>query len=154
MQSRAAVPLAEARASGYRVTKTVTPIEARTAGRLSRGDRVRVHLDVEAQADMTWVVVDDPIPAGASHLGTGLARDSQIAAGEKAPVENAPAFEERSFEAYRAYYSFVPKGRFSVEYVIRLNQAGEFHLPATRVEALYAPEMYGELPNAPLEVEP
>ena len=24
------------------------------------------------QSDMTWVVVDDPVPAGASHLGTGL----------------------------------------------------------------------------------
>jgi uncharacterized protein YfaS (alpha-2-macroglobulin family) len=46
----------------------------------------------------------------------------------------------------------VPKGRFVVEYVIRLNQPGTFQLPPTRVEALYAPETFGELPNAPLEV--
>ena len=37
---------------------------------------------------------------------------------------------------------------------MRLNQGGRFELPATRVEALYAPEMFGELPNAPLEVAP
>ncbi|MGH8582404.1 MAG: hypothetical protein ACREWG_06355, partial [Gammaproteobacteria bacterium] len=33
------------------------------------------------------------------------------------------------------------------EYTVRLNAAGEFKLPATRVEALYAPEMLGEVPN-------
>ena len=66
----------------------------------------------------------------------------------------APAFVERRFDAFRAYYDFVPKGRFTVEYTIRLNQSGHFQLPPTRVEALYAPEMFGEMPNAPMEVEP
>ena len=35
-----------------------------------------------------------------------------------------------------------------VEYTLRLNNAGDFALPPTRAEALYAPEMFGELPNA------
>jgi uncharacterized protein YfaS (alpha-2-macroglobulin family) len=48
----------------------------------------------------------------------------------------------------------VPKGSFTVEYTVRLNQGGRFELPATRVEALYAPEMFGELPNRPFEVAP
>ena len=104
---------------------------------------------------MTWVVVSDPIPAGASHLGTGLGRDSQIAVqGEKREGWAWPTFEERAFEAFRGYYEYVPKGSFVVEYTIRLNQSGRFQLPTTRVEALYAPEMFGELPNDPLEVLP
>jgi len=37
---------------------------------------------------------------------------------------------------------------------VRLNNPGEFNLPATRVEAMYAPEMFGELPNASLTVGP
>jgi hypothetical protein len=37
-------------------------------------------------------------------------------------------------------------------YAIRLNQPGTFELPSTRVEALYAPELFGETPNAPFEV--
>jgi uncharacterized protein YfaS (alpha-2-macroglobulin family) len=135
--------------------KTVTPIEPSIPGRLGPGDRLHVRLDIDAQSDMTWVVVDDPIPAGASHLGTGLARDSQIEQGaEQDYRETAPTFVERSFEAFRAYYEWVPKGRFSVDYVIRLNQTGRFHLPPTHAEALYAPETFGELPNQPLEVEP
>lgn len=56
--------------------------------------------------------------------------------------------------AYRSYYRFVPKGRFSTEYTVRLNDAGRFALPPTRVEAMYAPEMYGAVPNAAVEVGP
>ena len=64
-----------------------------------------------------------------------------------------PAFEERRFDAFRAYYRFVPKGRWTVEYTLRLDNPGTFQLPATHVEAMYAPEMLGERPNAPFTVE-
>ena len=36
---------------------------------------------------------------------------------------------------------------------IRLNNVGDFALPPTRVEAMYAPEMFGETPNARVKVE-
>lgn len=155
LTSRAALPLALPLSSGFHIEKKLTPIEARTPGRWSRGDLVRVTLTVAAQSDMTWVVVSDPVPAGASHLGSGLATQSQLAQqGQQRSGWTWPAFEERSFEAFRAYYQYVPKGTFSVEYVIRLNLSGRFQLPTTRVEALYAPEMFGELPQATIEVEP
>ena len=48
----------------------------------------------------------------------------------------------------------MPKGTLVAEYTLRLNQAGRFVLPPTRVEALYAPEMFGELPNDAIEVAP
>ena len=35
---------------------------------------------------------------------------------------------------------------------MRLNNAGTFALPPTRVEALYAPEMFGEAPNTSMQV--
>jgi len=154
IQARAALPLKAPFSSGYRIVRTLTPVETREAGRWSRGDIIRVRLEIDAQADMTWVVVSDPLPAGASHLGGGL-RTSRIATqGEKQQGQVWPAFEERSFEAFRAYYEFVPKGHFTVEYTIRLNQSGQLQMPTTRVEALYAPEMFGELPNEPFEVQP
>ena len=104
---------------------------------------------------MAWVVIDDPIPAGASHLGRGLGGESAIGAGgERREGQAWPAFQERAFDGFRAYYRYVPKGTLTAEYTIRLNQAGRFTLPATRVEALYAPEMFGESPNAVIEVAP
>ncbi|MDD5330503.1 MAG: MG2 domain-containing protein [Sulfuricella sp.] len=154
VESRAAIPLKQPFSSGFKATKTITAVEQKTHGRWSRGDVLRVRLDLEAQSDMSWVVVDDPIPAGASVLGTGLGRDSRILAqGEKKRGWVWPAFEERTFEAFRAYYAFVPKGTWTVEYTVRLNNSGRFELPATRVEAMYAPEMFGELPNRGVAVE-
>jgi uncharacterized protein YfaS (alpha-2-macroglobulin family) len=161
LESLAAAALKAPFAAGYRITKTVTPLDAAVKGVYTRGDIVRVHLDVDAQSDMTWVVVDDPVPAGATILGSGLGRDSQAAVqGENqddkrdpgAPRSVWPAFVERGFDGYRAYYEFVPKGRFSIEYTARLNNAGTFGLPPTRVEALYAPSTYGSLPNVPVVV--
>ena len=35
----------------------------------------------------------------------------------------------------------------------RLNNVGDFAVPPSRVEALYAPEMFGETPNARIEVK-
>ncbi|MES2071393.1 MAG: MG2 domain-containing protein [Pseudomonadota bacterium] len=154
LQSLAAVPLKTPFSSGYRILKTLTPVEQKEKGRYSRGDIVRVELEVDAQADMTWVVVSDPIPAGASLLGSGLGRDSAIATqGEKSGGSAWVAYEERSFETFRSYYQFVPKGKFKLSYTMRLNNAGEFNLPQTRVEAMYAPEMFGENPNANLNVK-
>jgi hypothetical protein len=63
-------------------------------------------------------------------------------------------FEERRFDAYRAYYERVPAGRWTLEYSVRFDNPGSFALPATRVEALYAPEVFAEVPNAPVVVEP
>ncbi len=150
VEARAALPLREPFASGYRVTKHVEPLEVAEAGTWHRGDRLRVRLEIEAQSDMGWVVLDDPVPTGASHLGTGLGGDSAAQADASEPV--VPAFVERSFESWRGYYAYVPKGRFVATYDIRLNQPGTFELPPTRVEALYAPELFGETPNPPLEV--
>lgn len=154
LQSVAAVPLQQPFAAGYRVARTVTPVEQAVKGRYTRGDVLRISVEVTASADMTWVVLSDPVPGGATILGTGLGRDSSIAsAGEKRAGSVWPAFEERSFEAFRSYYEYVPKGTFKVEYTIRLNNTGDFGLPPTRVEAMYAPEMFGELPNARMKVE-
>jgi uncharacterized protein YfaS (alpha-2-macroglobulin family) len=153
LEARAAMPLKAPLASGYRLSKSLIPAAA--SGRFARGDVVQVRLTIEADRDMTWVVVNDPLPAGASHLGTGLGRDSQMALRPEAPqAQTRPAFEERPFDSFRAYYEFLPKGRLIVEYSMRLNQSGRFNLPPTRVEALYAPEVFGELPNDVLEVQP
>jgi uncharacterized protein YfaS (alpha-2-macroglobulin family) len=154
LQSIAAVQLKAPFAAGYALKKTITPVEQATAGKYTRGDVLRVTIEVNASADMTWVVISDPIPGGATILGSGLGRDSQIATqGEKKSGAGWPAFEERSFEAFRSYYEYLPKGVVKMEYTVRLNNVGDFALPPSRVEAMYAPEMFGETPNARVKVE-
>jgi uncharacterized protein YfaS (alpha-2-macroglobulin family) len=98
--------------------------------------------------------VEDPIPGGATVIGSGLGGQSALLRrAERSEGYAWLAFEERRFDSFRAYYRYVPKGRWVVEYTVRLNNPGEFLLPPTRVEAMYAPEMFGESPNAKIAVE-
>ncbi len=155
LSSQAAIPLKERLDAGYRISRTVTPVERQEPGAWHRGDVLRVRLDVDAQTDMGWVALLDPIPAGATILGTGLGGDSALLAqGEKREGWVWPAYEERTHDSFRAYYEFVPKGRFTVEYTLRLNNEGHFNLPTARVEAMYSPDLFGELPVPDMEVKP
>jgi hypothetical protein len=155
VQSLAALALREPLSNGYTIRKTITAMERKAPGRWSRGDILRVRLEIDAQADLTWVAVSDPVPAGAAILGTGLGRDSRLLSpGEDHRQRIWPVYAERSFEAFRTYYEVMPKGTWTVDYALRLNQPGAFSLPPTRVEALYAPEVFGESPNSQLEVQP
>jgi uncharacterized protein YfaS (alpha-2-macroglobulin family) len=154
VSSLAAVPAAKPVSAGYRLVREVTPVSQAVSGKWSRGDVYRVTLRIAADAPMNWVVLADPLPAGATILGSGLGRDSAIAtAGEgRDDASVQPDFVERSFEAYRAYFEYLPKGGTVLEYTVRLNTPGEFALPATRIEALYKPDVYGELPNEGIAV--
>ena len=155
VRALAAIPLTAPLSTGFSIERNVTAVEQQRPDRWSRGDIVRVHIDVTARSDMTWVVVDDPIAAGATILGSGLGGQSTLATqGERSEGWAWLAYEQRAADAFRAYYRFVPKGRFSTEYTLRLNNPGTFQLPPTRVEAMYAPEMMGELPNESIVVEP
>ena len=161
LQALAAVPLKAPFSAGYRIRKTITPVDqankALPPGQYTRGDVLRGALEVTSQADMTWVAITDPIPAGATILGSGLGRDAGIATqGEQRGglfgSAGWPAFEERSFESFRSYYEYLPKGTVKMEYTVRLNNVGDFALPPSRAEALYAPEMFGEAPNTRVRV--
>ena len=64
------------------------------------------------------------------------------------------SYVEQGFDAWRGYFRWLPKGRTTVEYVVRLNGTGRLQLPPTRVEAMYSPEIHAALPNAALSVAP
>ncbi len=151
---RAAVKLDKPVAQGLSVARTITPIEQKVAGQWSIGDVARVTLTMSGSSALTWVVVRDPVPSGATILGRGLARESTLAQQGQQRSSTWPVFEERAAESYRGYYRYVPQGQWSVEYTVRLNNAGTFEFPPTRVEAMYAPEIFGETPIAALVVQP
>jgi hypothetical protein len=153
LQALAAVPLGAPVGAGYTLTRSLAVVQRQQPDAWTRGDVLRVRIEVNAAADMGWVVISDPLPAGATVMGGGLGRDSAIATlGERREGSGWLAFEERTADAWRAYYEWLPRGRHVVEYTLRLNASGRFQLPPTRVEAMYAPEVFGEWPNTELEV--
>jgi hypothetical protein len=155
VQSLAAIPLKRPVSSGFRLVKSFLPVEKKNPDCWSTGDLALIRLEIEAFSDWTWVAVSDPIPAGASILGSGLAGDSQLLSEVQGRSDYVrPTFEERSFEAFKAYYEYLPKGKRTLEYTVRINHSGLFHLPSTRVEALYFPEMMAEVPGQVFRVGP
>lgn len=149
VQALAAVPLKSPLTAGYQLKRTVLPVTQKAAPAWTRGDVMRVRLEIDAAADMNWVVLSDPLPTGAAVVaGTIESRD------ERAEGAAWPDYIERSFSAWRAYFGYLPRGRHVFEYTVRLNNAGRFQMPSTRAEAMYAPDRFGEWPNAVLEVAP
>ena len=69
------------------------------------------------------------------------------------PRRDVTDIEERRFDSYRAYFEYLPKGKRVIQYTMRLNNPGTFVMPASRIEAMYAPEMFGETPVAPVVVK-
>jgi len=155
IQARAALPVTEPVRAGYTVSRELIPVQRRDPLQWSRGDLVRVRLTVQTAQTRSWVVVSDPLPPGATVLGGGLARDSEIALRDQRDAGSAwVAFDERAPDAFRRYFELLPSGRHVVEYTVRLNQSGDFGLPPTRAEAMYLPDVYGEWPNGVWSVRP
>jgi len=132
----------------------VLPITQQTAGEWHRGDVYEVELQIEAKAEMVWVALSDPLPAGASVLGSGLGGDSAMLAGDAGAAGPSAAYTERRPEVWRRYFDYAPAGIWTQRYRVRLNNAGRFQLPPTRVDALYAPAVFGAVPNETLTVLP
>ncbi|MES2753117.1 MAG: MG2 domain-containing protein [Pseudomonadota bacterium] len=151
VQVSAAVPLRQPLSAGYRLTRKVDVVQARVPGRLTRGDVVRVTLSVEASAERNWVVIADPVPAGATIIGS-LGGQSAALAQAGASEGTQPSYVERGRDAWRGYFAWLPRGTATVSYTLRLNGAGRFSLPPSRVEAMYSPAIRAALPNAPVVV--
>lgn len=140
----AALPLTEPIWSGFQIERTVTPAAPHPDGKLRVGDILDVQVTIQSATRQGWVALTDPIPPGASFLSP---------VGEDVSRGWSPTFEEKRFEGLLAYWGYVPSGKISTGYRIRLNHSGLFHLPPTRVEALYVPEAFGVLPGEVLRVE-
>jgi uncharacterized protein YfaS (alpha-2-macroglobulin family) len=147
----AAVPLQQPLMAGYRLERRVSVISARQKGRLSQGDVIRVRLTVTANAERTWVVVNDPLPPGATVLSSLGGQSALLQEGEQSEG-SWPAYTESDRAAWRAYYDWLPRGTTVIEYTLRLNSAGTFTLPPARVEAMYSPSIRAQLPIGPMTI--
>ncbi|WP_404820654.1 alpha-2-macroglobulin family protein [Leptospira yasudae] len=149
IHTKAALPLKEKLESGMRLEKEILDESGSRKSSFKEGDLVRVRLKIYNEAALSWVAIKDPIPAGASILGSGLGNDS-VTGAALAKDDNwwsSPTFVERKWEGYTAYFEYLPGGSVTLEYVYRINHSGKFILPPSRVEAMYLPDQFAEVPN-------
>ena len=90
---------------------------------------LKVRITVEAPVDRNWVVVKDPIPAGATIVGGGGGQSAMLAGAGASGGDGWPSYVERGLDTWRGYFGWLPQGRGRPsEYVVRLNGVGP--LPA------------------------
>ena len=148
---QAAVPLTGNVNNGITLTKTFKPVQQKRSDKYSVGDVIAVTVTAENAAGLGWLGIDDPVPAGATVLG-GLSKLGSVS--ESAQSWSGYRYIERTFTNVRSSFEWAGKGKHSFSYELRLTTPGKFALPPTQAEAMYAPEVNGQLGNAVFEIEP
>jgi alpha-2-macroglobulin len=148
----AAVPLTKPLFAGYKLKREVTVVSRKVEGQFTRGDVLKIRLTVEATADRNWVVISDPVPAGATIVGNLGGQSGILAAAASGGSGEQPSYVERAKGEWRGYFAWMPAGTTVTEYVVRLNGSGDLKLPPTRVEAMYSPAIRAQVPNSNVKV--
>lgn len=125
------------------------------------GEDVRAELTLIAPSNLSYVQVEDFLPAGAELIDSSLATASQLAAKPGLAPGGAPGGPALS--SYRPYYfwwnwytrselkddrialfaGYLPKGVYSYSYTMRATSAGSFNVIPTHAEEQYFPEVFG-----------
>ncbi len=166
MNSYLKVPEVEAQSRGIIVDRkyylvddeTRTPIDSAEVGQ-----QVRVEVTIVAPRNLHYVVVEDPIPAGAEAVDPNLLTTSQL--GQRPSLDRADPlsrgwgwwwFSRTEFrdEKVVMYSTYLPRGTYTYTYTIRLGLAGEYNVIPTTGQEFYFPEVYGRGDGMLFTIEP
>jgi len=128
--------------------KTVVCEEAREA---KLGDVIRVDLTIIAPHDLYYVVVEDPLPAGAEAIDTGLATTSLLAMDPTLTRQQSRYwwwwrwYSRRELRDDRVvlFADSLPKGAYEFSYTMRATLPGDYHVIPTVATEFYFPEVFG-----------
>ncbi|HSJ91726.1 MAG TPA: hypothetical protein VK917_06635, partial [Ilumatobacter sp.] len=133
--------------------------------RIAAGAKVRVRLTMVADAQRTSVALVDPLPAGLEPLNPALAVTSTTPP-EEGGDDPIPLdccwfwgwnwFEHQNLRDDRveAFASYLPGGTYEYTYIARATTPGEFVVPPTKAEEMYAPEVFGRTASDRVVVGP
>jgi uncharacterized protein YfaS (alpha-2-macroglobulin family) len=121
------------------------------------GDVVQVRLSIVAPHDLYYVVVEDPLPAGAEAIDPSLATTSLV---EQRPTLLREAEGDQRPELYRWWWNwysrseirddkvvlfadYLPAGTYEYTYTFRATRPGEYQVIPTSAREFYFPEVFG-----------
>jgi hypothetical protein len=129
------------------------------------GDVVQVRLTVIAPHDLYYVVVEDPLPAGAEAIDPTLATTSLV---EQQPTlfrdEGPRSFyrwwwnwysrSEMRDDKVVLFADYLPAGTYEYTYTFRATHPGEYQVIPTTAREFYFPEVFGRGSGRLLTIEP
>jgi hypothetical protein len=131
------------------------------------GDVVQVRLTIIAPHDLTYVVVEDPLPAGGEAIDPSLATTS-LTAGR--PTLYRQTESEAAGEFYRWWWNWysrsemrddrvvlfadhLPAGTYEYTYTFRATRPGAYHVIPTTAREFYFPEVFGRGAGRMMRIE-
>ncbi|MFT6292658.1 MAG: hypothetical protein ACJAR2_003275 [Ilumatobacter sp.] len=116
---------------------------------IAAGATVRVRLTMVADAQRTHVALIDPLPAGLEPVNPALATSITVP-GDDSSLEQSGWWYWQWFnhqnlrdDRAEAFATYLPGGTYEYTYVARATTLGEFVVPPTRAEEIFAPEVFG-----------
>ncbi len=154
----------DARDEGFVVERTYEGVDdvadvtrdADGTWRIRAGAEVRVRLTMVADARRTHVALIDPLPAGLEPVNPALATSQTTPPEDDGDVTPYRWtwwwnwFEHQNLRDDRAeaFASIVSAGTYEYTYIARATTPGQFVVPPTRAEEIYAPEVFGRSSTA------
>jgi uncharacterized protein YfaS (alpha-2-macroglobulin family) len=136
--------------SGFSITRMVVPLETDKSEQsdssyLEVGKLMKVTVTVRCNQDITFVAINDPIPAGCEAINPELREGEQEVARKNTLWSGPSEFSHREFRDSRVLYfvNDMSSGEYQFSYIIKPTTSGKFLWPAPLVEAMYNPEFYG-----------
>jgi uncharacterized protein YfaS (alpha-2-macroglobulin family) len=117
-----------------------------TKNHLRSGDQIRVKLTITVPKDLTYVLIEDPFPAGCEVTERGTADETTDWSYWWSSVDirdDRIAFFARS----------MPKGEHIIEYNLRAQTPGQYHTLPTFLQAMYAPEIQAWSPETRVDIK-
>lgn len=121
--------------------------------RIKSGARVRVRLEMVAEARRYHVALVDPLPAGLEAVNPALATTGALPSDPKDAGDGGNRwwwwsrtwYEHQNLrdERVEAFTSLLWEGVHEYDYVARATTPGEFVVPPTKAEEMYHPETFG-----------
>jgi hypothetical protein len=116
------------------------------------GDVLRVELTIVAPSDLTYLQLEDPLPAGAEAIDAQLATSSQLdrepALGESGERRwwwfwNWWSHSEIRDDRVSLFADWLARGTYTYSYTMRITSAGRFQVRPAYASLQYFPEVFG-----------
>ena len=146
--------MSEAKDEGFSVTKTIEHLKIGTDSSLSIGigKIARVTLTVSTKQDRPFVVIDDPIPAGFEIINTSFQTSGSNLESEEG---RNWVINHKEFKDDRALFfaDYMNAGVHTISYLVRVTSFGTYHMPSTKAEQMYEPEVFGQTASEVITIE-
>lgn len=147
---------------GFKVTKTYKKLDGTviTDNAFKAGEKYIVEVDVDTKMERTFVILDDPLPAGLKVLNPDFKTTSQYdvvetkASGDSEWSGYWGNFyrSEIYFDRVQVFADYLHRGSHKWRYLVIATNSGMFAVPNTVVLELYNPEVFGRNANRSVKV--